>query len=415
MDLQPSTPSAAYWDAAGLGMDADKLDALVDFLDRKYICTGKLPHMQLIVSRDEKVVVDVARGQARADGTPLRGDALFRIASMTKPVTSVAFLMLVEAGLTALDDPVDRVIPEFRGLRVGIGGASAPRRPMTMRDLLRHTSGLTYGLQCRTPIDAAYRALGLDEFQQERGSDDFIAALAGLPLEFSPGDKWNYSVSTDVLGVVVERLSGMRLDRYFSERIFEPLGMADSFFVVPAGKAERLTDAWQLRGNGGLSIADRGRRSRWSRPLRFFSGGGGLVSSAADYHRFSLMLLRDGELGGARLLKPETIADMRTNHLPGGRDLTALSTAMFSEAGYAGTGFGLGVAVTMDAARACGNVGEYCWGGIFSTYFFIDPIERLIAIFMTQHMPSSVHPVRAELRAMVRDAVVRRHGPARSA
>ncbi|WP_336971578.1 serine hydrolase domain-containing protein [Sphingobium aromaticiconvertens] len=393
--------------AAELGMDAAKLDALVGYLDATYVHTGKLPHMQLLVSRDEQPLLMVTRGQARADGAPLQSDALFRIASMTKPVTSVAFMILVEAGQVALSDPVETVIPEFRALRVG-QDARTPKRPMLMRDLLRHTSGLTYGLQRQTPIDAAYRALGLDEFQQSRNSDEFIAALADLPLEFSPGEKWNYSVSTDVLGVVVERLSGQRLDAFFADRIFVPLGMADTFFQVPKDKVHRLTDAWQLGTDGGLSLADRGARSRWSQPVRFCSGGGGLVSGAADYHRFAAMLLRGGELDGTRLLCPETIANMRANHLPDGRDLTTLSTSMFSEAGYAGVGFGLGFGVTLDASVAAGNVGEYYWGGIFSTYFCIDPVERLIAIFMTQHLPSTVYPVRAELRSRLQDAVIAR-------
>jgi CubicO group peptidase (beta-lactamase class C family) len=388
-------------------MDAGKLDALVEHLDATYVRTGKLPHMQLLVSRDEQPLLSVTRGRARAKGEMLKPDALFRIASMTKPVTSVAFMMLVEAGKVALDDPVESVIPEFCALKVG-PDARPLKRPMRMRDLLCHLSGLTYGLQQQTSIDAAYRSLGLDQFQQNRTSDDFIAALAGLPLEFSPGDRWNYSVSTDVLGVVVERLSGLRLDAFFEARIFGPLGMIDTVFQVPKGKASRLTDAWQLGANGTLSLADRGARSRWSQPIRFCSGGGGLVSSAADYHRFARMLLCGGELDGARLLRPETIANMRANHLPGGRDLTTLSTSLFSEAGYAGVGFGLGFGVTLDASAVAGNVGEYYWGGIFSTYFCIDPVERLIAIFMTQHMPSTTHPVRAALRRGLHDAVIQR-------
>lgn len=391
--------------AAALGMDASKLDALVEHFDAAYIVPGKLPHMQLLISREEVPVLSVTRGKARADGRLLKPDALFRIASMTKAVTSVAFMMLVEAGLVALDDTVEAVMPEFCRLRVG--PARKPlKRPLLMRDLLRHTSGLTYGLQRQTPIDASYRALGLDEFQQNRTSDEFIAALADLSLEFSPGEKWNYSVSTDVLGVVVERLSGLRLDVFFATHIFKPLVMTDTFFQVPKDKVKRLTDAWQLSADGRLSLADRGARSRWSRPIRFCSGGGGLISSAADYHRFAAMLLRNGEFEGARLLRPETVANMRANHLPGGQDLATLSTSMFSEAGYAGVGFGLGFGVTLDATAALGNVGEYYWGGIFSTYFYIDPIERLIAIFMTQHMPSTVHPVRTELRARLQDAII---------
>ncbi|QGP80674.1 serine hydrolase domain-containing protein [Sphingobium sp. CAP-1] len=389
--------------AQAAGMDPDRLDGLVDFLDRTYLGTGKLPHMHLQVSRDEQVLLSVARGHARGTGEPLHADALYRIASMTKPVTSVAFMMLAEVGRVALDTPVAAVIPEFADLRVGADDGLHPIRPMRMIDLLRHTSGLTYGLQRQTVIDARYRALGLDEFQQKRTSDQFIADLATLPLEFSPVERWNYSVSTDVLGVVVERLSGVDLGTFFQDRILGPLGMEDTGFVLPDGKADRMTDAWRLDESGGISVADLGARSGWRREGRFLSGGGGLVSCVADYHRFARMLLRGGELDGVRLLSPETVAQMRGNQLPGGGDLASMSSAMFSEADYQGVGFGLGFAMNLENQ-------EYYWGGVFSTYFWIDPVERLIGIFMTQHLPSSTYPVRAQLRAGVRGALTRWNG-----
>ncbi|WP_197413607.1 serine hydrolase domain-containing protein [Sphingobium baderi] len=383
--------------ARDVGMDPDRIDALVAYFDRTYVASGKLPHLQLLLSRDERIVLSVSGGRARASGEPLCEDALFRIASMTKPVTSVAFMMLVEQGLVALDDPVTDVVPEFARLRVGME-EKALKRPMRMIDLLRHTSGFTYGLQRRTAIDARYRELGLDEFQQKRSSDDFIAALADIPLEFSPGENWNYSVSTDVLGVVAERLTGMDLESLFRARIFDPLGMPDTFFTVPADRVDRLTDAWRFVPGGGLALGDRGARSGWSRPLRFRAGGGGLVSSTGDYHRFARMLLRGGELDGVRLLRSETVEAMRTNQLPGGRDLTSMSTGMFSEVDYAGLGFGLGFAMELGTQ-------VYSWGGIFSTHFFIDPVERMIAILMTQHLPSNIHPIRNELRVAARAAI----------
>lgn len=386
--------------ARAAGMDAGKLDALVDFVHERYVAPGKLPHMQLLVSRDEQPIVSVWSGIARATGEPLGDDALYRIASMTKPVTSVAFMMLVEQGLVALDDPVAKVIPEFADLSVGVVGR-AMQRPMQMIDLLRHSSGLTYGLQRQTAVDARYRELGLDEFQQKRSPDEFIAALASLPLEFSPGERWNYSVSTDVLGVVVERLSGLDLESFFRRRIFEPLGMADTFFELPEDRVGRMTDAWQYGTDGQLSLYDRGARSGWRRPLKLRSGGGGLISCAADYHRFARMLLRGGELDGVRLLAEGTVAAMHANHLPGGVDLASLSSSMFSEADYAGVGFGLGFATDLKTQ-------EYYWGGVFSTFFFIDPVERLIGIFMTQHFPSSTYPVRRELRTGIRGAIVER-------
>ncbi|MFB0871994.1 MULTISPECIES: serine hydrolase domain-containing protein [unclassified Sphingobium] len=385
--------------ARAAGMDADRLDALVDMLDRTYVATGRLPHMQMFLSRGEQPLLSVVRGQARADGTPLREHALYRIASMTKPVTSVAFLMLVEEGKVALDTPVTDVIPEFAYLRVGSDDGPPPTRPMRMIDLMRHTSGLTYGLQRQTPIDARYRALGLDDFQQKRTSDQFIADLATLPLEFSPGERWNYSVSTDVLGVLIERLTGEDLGSVFRRRIFDPLGMGDTGFAVPDEKADRLTDAWRLDESGGISVADLGARSGWRRTGRFLSGGGGLASSVADYHRFARMLMRGGELDGVRLLCDETVQAMRRNQLPGGGDLAGLSSAMFSEADYQGVGFGLGVAMGLEH-------GEYYWGGVFSTYFWIDPVTRIIGLFMTQHLPSSTYPIRAQLRAGVAAAVL---------
>ncbi|WP_130752667.1 serine hydrolase domain-containing protein [Sphingobium xenophagum] len=389
--------------AQAAGMEPDRLGALIDHLDATYLASGKLAHMQLLVSRDEQPVLAAARGAARATGEPLRDDALFRIASMTKPITSVAFMMLVEEGKVALDTPVTDVIPEFADLRVGRGNRARPKQVMRMIDLLRHMSGLTYGLQRQTPIDARYRQLGLDEFQQKRTSDEFIADLARLPLEYSPGERWIYSVSTDVLGVVVERLSGMDLDAFFRARIFDPLGMIDTGFVLRDDQVERMTDAWRLNEDGERVIADLGARSGWRRQGRFLSGGGGLVSGVSDYHRFARMLLRGGELDGARLLRPDTVAMMRDNQLPGGSDLARYSTGMFSEADYNGVGFGLGFAMDLKSQ-------EYYWGGVFSTFFWIDPIERLIGLFMTQLLPSSAYPVRADLRAGVRASIVDHRG-----
>lgn len=385
-------------------MDGARLQAMIDDLDSRYVRAGRLPHLQIMISRDERPIAFASRGQARADGTPLRHDTLFRIASMTKPLTSVAFMMLVERRQVALDDPVTDLLPEFAALRVGTQGEAA--RPMRMIDLLRHTSGLTYGLQRRTAIDARYRALGLDEFQQKRTGDEFIAALAALPLEFQPGTAWNYSVATDVLGVVVERLTGRSLEEVIRACICDPLGMGDTWFVVPRDRTDRLADAWRLADDGESTVADWGARSGWQRSGRLHSGGGGLVSSTADYHRFARMVLRGGELDGVRLLKPETMAMMVGNQLPGGRDLAALSTGMFSEADYAETGFGLGFAVD-------GRGGAFYWGGVFSTFFFVDPGEAIIAVMMTQFMPSSLHPIRAELRAAVDGAIVERRNPRR--
>jgi len=237
--------------------------------------------------------------------------------------------------------------------------------------------------------------------------DGFIGALGTLPLEFSPGESWNYSVSTDVLGAVVARVSGQTLDAFFRDHIFAPLKMDDTFFQVPADKIDRLTDCYTFVPGKGRVMYDAGAKSAWSRMPKLVSGGGGLVSSALDYHRFNTMLLNGGELDGARIVGRKTIDLMTTNHLPGGSDLATMSKSLFSEAANAGTGFGLGFAVNMDVAKSMvpGSAGEYYWGGMFSTAFFVDPVERLSMVFMTQMSPSNVYPIRRELKTMIYSAL----------
>ncbi|HEY1604240.1 MAG TPA: serine hydrolase domain-containing protein [Allosphingosinicella sp.] len=393
-----------------LGFDAGRLARLDRFIAESYVEPGLLPHAQLLVAREGIPVHFSTQGAARADGTPLRPDAIFRIASMTKPVTSVAFMMLVEEGRVALDTPVADIIPEFAALGVYESGGGdspfrtrPPERPMLMLDLLRHTSGLTYDFQQRTPVDAAYRALKLDLLNANFTLDGLAASLAALPLEFSPGEAWNYSVSTDMVGLAVERLSGLPFADFLERRIFAPLGMADTGFHVPPEKRDRLTDAWRLDPDKGRLLYDRAETSRWAEPPLLAGGGGGLVSTTADYHCFCRMLLGGGALEGVRLLGRKTVDLMTRNHLPGGADLPALSRSLFSEAVYAGQGFGLGFAVNLDPVQSMvpGSAGEIYWGGIFSTYFFIDPVERVSMIFMTQLMPSSSYPIRQQLKTMV--------------
>jgi CubicO group peptidase (beta-lactamase class C family) len=398
------------------GFDADRLHAIDAFLKARYLDTGLLPHAQLLVARDGQVVHLSSQGAAREDGDAAIDDAsLFRIASMTKPVTSVAFMMLVEEGRVALDTPVHHVLPEFKKVGVYAGGGGgvpfvtrATDEPMRMVDLLRHTAGLTYGFQNRSNIDAAHRELKLENWHGGHDLDGFVAELGKLPLEFSPGTQWNYSVATDVLGAVVQRVSGMPLDRFFAERIFAPLGMHDTFFQVPEDKIDRLTDCYTFvpganGGKGGRQMYDRGAASAWSRMPRLLSGGGGLLSTARDYHRFCAMCLNGGTLDGARILGRKTIELMMINHLPNKADLSVMSKSLFSETQNAGTGFGLGFAVTIDVARSMmpGSVGEFYWGGMFSTAFFIDPVERVHMVFMTQLSPSSVYPIRRELKTMI--------------
>ena len=393
-----------------MGFDSARLGAIDDFIRRKYLDTALLPHAQLLVSREGEIVHFSSQGAAREGGAPIDETSLFRIASMTKPITSVAFMMLVEQGKVALDTPVHHILSEFKGIGVYDGGGAgvpfvtrATAEPMRMVDLLRHTSGLTYSFQNRSNIDAAYRSGRIENWHGNLDLGEFVAALGKLPLEFSPGTAWNYSVSTDVLGAVVERVSGQTLDAFFRDRIFAPLGMNDTFFQVPADKLDRLTDCYTFAARQGRVIYDRGADSAWANRPRLLSGGGGLVSSARDYHRFCTMCLNGGTLDGARILGRKTLDLMTQNHLPGGSDLSAMSKSLFSEAANAGTGFGLGFAINIDPVRSMvpGSAGEYYWGGMFSTAFFIDPVERLSMVFMTQLSPSSLYPIRRELKTMI--------------
>jgi CubicO group peptidase (beta-lactamase class C family) len=401
-------------EAREAGFDPGRLARIDAFLHERYFAPELFAGAQLLIARDGKVVHFATAGKARASGEPMREDALFRIASMTKPVTSIAFMMLLEEGKVTLDQPVDSVIPEWKELGVYDGGGAGvpfrtkpPERPMIMLDLLRHTSGLTYGFQQRTNIDAAYRERKIEGWHGAHDLDGFVGALAEIPLEFSPGTAWNYSVSTDVVGLVVERVSGQKLDRFFEERIFAPLGMVDTSFSIPADKVDRLGDAWAFGPRKGAMLYDRGAKSAWAEPPRLLAGGGGLISSVADYHRFCSMLIGRGELDGVRLVSRKTIDLMTVNHLPGGADLTELSQSLFSEAVNAGQGFGLGFGVNLDPAKTMlpGSKGEFYWGGMFSTSFFIDPVERLHMIFMTQLMPSSTYPVRRQLKTLIYSAL----------
>ena len=397
-------------DARALGFDPDRLAAIDAFLKARYLDTGRLPNAQLLIARDGEIAHFSHQGAAREGGPNIDERSLFRIASMTKPITSLAFMMLVEEGKVAVDTPVHHVLPEFKGVGVYDGGGGgvpfvtkATTEPMRMLDLLRHTAGLTYGFQNRSNIDAAHRESKLESWHGNHDLDGFVAALGKLPLEFSPGTAWNYSVATDVLGAVVQRVSGMPLDQFFATRIFGPLGMHDTFFAVPEDKTDRLTDCYTLVEGKGRVIYDRGEASAWSRQPKLLSGGGGLVSTALDYHRFCRMCENGGTLDGARIIGRKTLELMTMNHLPGGKDLSSLSRSLFSETQNAGTGFGLGFAVTQDVARTMipGSKGEYYWGGMFSTAFFIDPVERLHMVFMTQLSPSGLYPIRRELKTMI--------------
>jgi CubicO group peptidase (beta-lactamase class C family) len=394
-----------------LGFDADRLARIDRFLAERYVDPGLLPCALLLVARRGELVHRSVLGHASLERRQrLAEDTIFRIYSMTKPVTSVAFMMLVEEGRIALDDPVEKWIPSWRDLAVyrsGVPGAFVTRpvdAPMRVIDLLRHTSGLTYGFQLRTNVDAAYRRLEIATETAESLAS-FVDALGRVPLEFSPGTAWNYGVSTDVVGHLVSVVSGMPFDEFVQSRVLQPLGMHDTGFHVPEAKVARFADCYVRSTSGALAPAP---PQDFLAPPRAPSGGGGLVSTAADYLRFCEMLRRGGELDGVRLLGPKTLRLMRANHLPGGRDLADISVSMFSEATYQGVGFGLGFAMTTDPVK-CGvssSPGEYWWGGMASTAFWVDPVEDVCVVFLTQLIPSSTYPIRRELRTMVNAAIV---------
>ena len=394
-----------------VGMSSERLARIDRFVQERYIDVGRLPCAAITVARRGKTVHSSALGLADVErGKPAKADTLYRIYSMTKPLTSVLIMMLVEEGKIALDDPVHRYIPEWKTLGVYDGGLNESfrtkpcDRPMQVVDLLRHTSGLTYGFQERTSVDAAYRKHGIGTFGAKPLTlEDTVAQLANVPLEFSPGDRWNYSVSTDILGYLVQVIEGRPFEQVMKDRLTGPLGMDDTDFFVPEGEAGRFAACYQYMPGKKPVLADDPTRSAYLKPPLFVSGGGGLVSTSADYLKFCTMLLNGGELGGTRYLSPKTIALMTANHLPGGKDLTELSMSLFSEATNAGTGFGLGFATVMDPAKSLSpsTVGEYYWGGAASTAFWIDPKEELVVIFMTQLLPSSAYPIRRELRTLV--------------
>ncbi|WP_426258763.1 serine hydrolase domain-containing protein [Sphingomonas sp. DC1600-2] len=394
--------------------DAARLERIDTFLKERYLDSGRLANAQILIARGGDIAHFSSQGPAREGGKSIDEGSLFRIASMTKPITSIAFMMLLEQGKVALDTPVHHVLPAFKGVGVYNGGGGGvpfqtrpTSEPMRMLDLLRHTSGLTYSFQNRSYVDAAYREGKIENWHGNLDLDGFIEAVAKVPLEFSPGEAWNYSVSTDVLGAVVEKVSGQSLADFFRTQIFAPLKMDDTFFAVPEDKIDRLTDCYTFTPEKGRFLYDRGEASAWSRPPKLVSGGGGLVSTALDYHRFCTMLLNGGELDGARIVGRKTIELMTMNHLPGGSDLSKMSKSLFSETANAGTGFGLGFAVNIDVARSMipGSVGEYYWGGMFSTAFFVDPVEQLSMVFMTQMSPSNVYPIRRELKTLIYSAL----------
>ncbi|MFL5266164.1 MAG: serine hydrolase domain-containing protein [Stellaceae bacterium] len=407
-----------------VGMSSARLARLDEVMKRRYVDGGYLPGMLTSIWRKGQLVHTSMCGHMDIEcGKPMREDAIFRIYSMTKPITAVALMILVEEGLIGLDDAVHNYIPAWKNLGVYASGMpsllpDAPPsfitmptlRPMKVVDLATHTSGLTYGFMMRTAVDAAYRQAKVVDRQTDGGLQGMIDQLAQIPLDFSPGTAWNYSVSIDVLGYLVEKLSGISFGEFLRTRLFEPLGMKDTAFWVPPDKTERFTSCYQPETKGGgLKLQDDARESTYANPPRLESGGGGLVSTAQDYLRFCRMMLNGGSIDGVQILSPKTVALFSLNYLPDGREIADMALpGMFSESGYAGVGFSLGCGVNVNVAktRLPGSPGEYFWGGAAATAFWIDPKEELTVVFMTQVIGSEARlTLRRDLRTLVYSAM----------
>ena len=395
-----------------LGIDAAELRR-IDAWMAGYVENGRFPFACTVIARRGEVAYCAHVGNRDVEaGTAFEIDDIVRIYSMTKPVTSVALMMLVEEGLLSLDDPVEEFIPAFANRFVLREGASRldevvpARHKPTLHHLLTHCSGLTYDFNGGL-LGETYAQREISFAPSSGGLEAAVERLCELPLLFEPGARWNYSVSTDVLGRVIEVVSGMPLDRFFSERIFAPLEMSDTFFAIPESEVRRFCSLYEFDGSGGMSLADASRAGTYrENRVDTFSGGGGLLSTAADYLKFAEMLRRGGKGGGFQIIAPDTLDLMTRNHLNG--DL-ASSSGMdtWCETSLCGVGFGLGFAVMMDPQRAqmLGGIGDFGWGGMASTVFWVDPEKELTVVFLTQLSPSDSYANRKELRRLVYQAL----------
>lgn len=373
-----------------VGMSAEKL-GLVEPAMQQMVDDGAVAGAVVGVARRGKVVLLTSVGFSDLEAKePLEEDAILRFYSMTKPITSVAIMTLVEAGKIDLDAPVSDYLPEFEGLQAYVSGSGDDlqlgelERPMSVRDLLRHTSGLTYGYFGDTPVDKMYVAAGV--LSPRDTLEQMAEKLSKLPLLYQPGRRFNYSVSTDVLGLIVQRVSGQPLDEFFEEQIFEPLGLRDTAFYAPASKADRLAVNYGPNPDGeGLRAIDAAPDSPFLKPPKLPSGGGGVVSTAPDYLRFCQMLLNQGELDGVQLLQPESVEAMTRNQLPESAYPLTLGGSR------PGVGFGLGFSVVVEETpyTESSAVGEYGWGGAASTHFWISPEDELAVVALSQYMPYS--------------------------
>ncbi len=395
-----------------VGVSSKKLENL-NRLVQGFIDEGKIPGAICMVARDGKLVYESVHGSMDDEaGKPMALDTIFRIYSMTKPIASVGLMLLYEEGKFQLDDPASLYIPELKNLHVFDKGGDAdnytvsrPEREMTVRDLLMHTSGLVSATP-ELPTGKLYHRAGL----RDGGTlHSMVERLSELPLHCTPGSEWNYGISTDLVGYLCEVLSGQSLDVYLQERILKPLGMKDSGFHVPSSEMHRFAACYARSPDGkpGYVLQDAPGQSHYLKPATYFSGAGGMVSTATDYMRFCKMLSNGGELDGERIIGTRTLDYMASNHLPNDCDLAAMGQPRFTETTMEGIGFGLGFAVLLDPtiAQIIGTPGEYYWGGAASTAFFISPQEDLAMVFLTQLLPSGTYPFRRQLRAAIYGAL----------
>ena len=398
----------------GHGFSVDRLEHLTAHLD-KYVDDGRFPGCSCLVTRHGEEAYFHAFGRRDVDrGLAMERDTVVRIYSMSKPITSVALMMLYEEGKFQLDDPVSKFIPRWSDLNVYEHGenetmvTSPMTVPLTVKHLLTHTSGLTYGFMNSHPVDAMYRNASIGGDRQGSTLEDMIDDLAGIPITFTPGSRWNYSVATDVCGYLVQLFSDTDLDVFVRERITEPLEMNDAGYQVGSSSKDKFAACYRYKRGGGFELQDDPTTSPYHQRPTFLSGGGGMVATVDDYGRFAQMLLNRGELDGHRILGRKTVEYMATNHMPGNVDLAAMGQPVFSETSYHGIGFGLGFSVVLDPAAAgvLDSPGEFAWGGAASTYFWVDPLEDMTVVFLTQLLPSATHPIRRELKTLIYQAIV---------
>jgi len=401
------------------GLDAGRLERITDHLERNYIGPRKIAGCQVAVARHGHVAYQRSLGSMDLErNKPMADDAIFRIYSMTKPITSVALMTLYEKGYFQLNDPVSRFVPSWKNHRVWVSGegesmvTEAPKRPVSFRDVLSHSGGFTYGgglpgVGIQHPVDKVYRELKIRTFGGQDSMTTFLDKLAQVPLLYQPGERWMYSLATDICGALVEVISGKPFDQYLQDEIFGPLGMVDTAFAVAPDKLDRFCANYQRGPDKQLKLMDDPATSDFARPAAFKSGGGGLTGTVADYARFCEMLRRGGELDGARVLGPRTLELMHMNHLAGGKDLSTVALGTFSETANDGVGFGLGFASTLGQVETGAlGVGDYYWGGAASTIFWVDPKEDLTLVFMTQLMPSGTFNFRGQLKSLIYSAIV---------